>query len=107
MALGECAERWNVDRPADVMAIHHAYRNAGCDLVQTNTFGGTALSLKCHGLESRADELNREGARFAREAVGDGVFVLAPSGRLADFLHPLGMPVKPTFFLPSHSRRVP
>ena len=45
MHAGECPELWNVTRPDDVRAIHAAYVAAGCNLITTNTFGGTRTSL--------------------------------------------------------------
>ncbi|NLW97930.1 homocysteine S-methyltransferase family protein [Luteimonas wenzhouensis] len=54
-------------RPDVVAGIHAAYLDAGADLVETNTFNATALSQADYGLEHLAYELNREGARIARE----------------------------------------
>jgi methionine synthase I (cobalamin-dependent) len=42
----ECPESWNLERPADVRAIHAAYAEAGAEVVQTNTFGATGPRLK-------------------------------------------------------------
>jgi len=90
LKAGECGELWNVDRPADIQAIHQAYRDAGCDLITTNTFGGSAACLKKAGLADRAAELNLAGARLARAAAGDHAYVLGDIGPFGDFLEPLG-----------------
>ncbi|WP_147652338.1 homocysteine S-methyltransferase family protein [Vulcaniibacterium gelatinicum] len=55
-------------RPDVIRAIHAAYLDAGADLVETNTFNSTAISLADYRLEHLARELNREGARLARAA---------------------------------------
>lgn len=51
--------------------MHQRYLAAGADLLTTNTFGGTPLALAAHGLGERTAELNRAGARLAREVAGD------------------------------------
>lgn len=64
---GGSSELWNLERPDDVRAIHAGYLAAGCDVIQTNTFGGSAPALARHGLENKIDEVNRTGARLARD----------------------------------------
>ncbi|MCC5808128.1 MAG: homocysteine S-methyltransferase family protein [Opitutales bacterium] len=87
---GECATLWNVDRPADVRAIHDAYLAAGCELITTNTFGGSSIALDRHGLAARSAELNEAAAKIAREAAGDRAWVLGDVGPFGDFLEPFG-----------------
>ncbi len=89
LAAGESAERWNLDRPQDVAAIHRAYRQAGCDLLTTNTFQGTATALTMHGLSDRLVELNSAAARLA-SSVADGAWVLGDVGPFGGFLEPVG-----------------
>jgi len=90
LASGACGMTWNLDRPGDVGGIHQAYRNAGCDLITTNSFGGSRFALKLHGLENRVAELNRAAARVARAAAGDNGWVLGDVGPFGDFLEPVG-----------------
>lgn len=56
----------NLTRPDIVRAIHRDYLDAGADIVETNTFNSTSISLADYGMEDLAYELNREGARLAR-----------------------------------------
>src|ERR671916_2827428 len=55
-------------QPDAVRDIHLAYFRAGADIVETNTFSGTSIAQADYGLEAIVYELNREGARLAREA---------------------------------------
>jgi 5-methyltetrahydrofolate--homocysteine methyltransferase len=54
-------------RPDVIAAVHTAYLEAGADLVETNTFNATSVSQADYHLEHLVYELNREGARLARE----------------------------------------
>ncbi|MCL2639685.1 MAG: homocysteine S-methyltransferase family protein [Phycisphaerales bacterium] len=87
---GECGELWNLERVAEVQAIHAAYVAAGCDLITTNTFGATRTSLARHGLDQRVREINRAGALAARAAAGEKAWVLGDVGPFGDFLEPSG-----------------
>ncbi len=64
-----------LERPALVRDIHAAYVAAGAQLLETNTFGANRARLLGHGQEDRVREINAAGARLAREAAGDEVFV--------------------------------
>ena len=55
-------------RPEIVSEIHTQYLEAGADLIETNTFNSTTISLADYGLEHLARELNETGARLARAA---------------------------------------
>src|SRR5437764_12478337 len=55
-------------QPDAVRDIHLAYYQAGADIVSTNTFSSTAIAQADYGLEEIVRELNRDGARLAKEA---------------------------------------
>ena len=55
-------------RPDLISSIHHAYLDAGADIIETNTFGSTAIAQADFGLEALVYEMNVEAARLAREA---------------------------------------
>jgi 5-methyltetrahydrofolate--homocysteine methyltransferase len=63
-----CSEWLNVAAPEIIQAIHEQYFEAGADVVETNTFGGTELVMSEYGLEDRTYELNLLGAQIARKA---------------------------------------
>ena len=66
--LEGCNENLCATRPDVVAAVHERYLAAGCDIVETNTFGSTPLVLAEYDLADRAFELNERAARIAREA---------------------------------------
>ncbi|HWJ55443.1 MAG TPA: methionine synthase, partial [Vicinamibacterales bacterium] len=55
-------------QPAIVAGIHDAYLAAGADLIETNTFGATAVAQGDYGLEAHVYEMNVEGVRIAKRA---------------------------------------
>src|SRR5215216_167760 len=66
--LEGCNENLVITRPDVVLDIHRGYLEAGADIVETNTFGGTAIVLAEYGLEGHVHELNETAARLARQA---------------------------------------
>ena len=56
----------SLTRPDIIGGIHRQYLQAGADLVETNTFNSTSISLADYRLQHLVRELNREGARLAR-----------------------------------------
>ena len=58
-------------QPQIIADIHRQYLDAGADIVETNTFNSTAISLADYGMESLAGELSREGARLARRVADE------------------------------------
>lgn len=90
LTSGECGMLWNLNRPADVGGVHLAYRNAGCDLITTNSFGGSRFVLERHGLANRVAELNHAAAKVARAVAGENGWVLGDVGPFGDFLEPVG-----------------
>jgi 5-methyltetrahydrofolate--homocysteine methyltransferase len=55
-------------RPDVIKSIHCEYLAAGADIIETNTFGANATTLKAYGMEALNYELNKAGAALAREA---------------------------------------
>src|ERR687884_850624 len=66
--LEGCNEYLVVTRPDVVLDIHRGYLEAGADIVETNTFGGTPIVLAEYGLEEQTYRLNETAARLARQA---------------------------------------
>ncbi|MCU0985155.1 MAG: homocysteine S-methyltransferase family protein, partial [Acetobacteraceae bacterium] len=68
MGKENCTEVLLISRPDIVREIHHGYFAAGADMVETNTFGASPITLAEFGLEGEAFALNRRAAELAREA---------------------------------------
>ena len=68
----------SLTRPGIIRGIHRQYLEAGADLVETNTFNSTSISLADYRLQHLVRELNREGARLAR-AECDAIEAADPS----------------------------
>ncbi len=63
-----CTDVLCLSRPDLVREIHQGYYAAGADMVLTNTFGGSPITLEEFSLGSRAFELNKVAVELAREA---------------------------------------
>ncbi len=69
--LAGCNDLLCLTRPDDVRRIHAEYLAAGADLLTTNTFNATPVSLQDYGLEGQVEEINEAAARLARQAADD------------------------------------
>ncbi|MBD5225914.1 MAG: methionine synthase [Bacteroidales bacterium] len=70
--LSGCNDLLCITRPEAIRHIHATYLKAGADIISTNTFNANAVSMADYGLDNIPGlirEINREGARIAREAV--------------------------------------
>ncbi len=93
LANGACPELWNDTHADTVRRIHKGYFDAGSQIVETNTFGGTRLKLNEYRIGDRTRELNERGARLARSVSPADGFVagsIGPTSRLPAEYEPLG-----------------
>ena len=67
----------SLTQPQIIEAIHREYLEAGADIIETNTFNSTTISLADYRLQELAYELNVAGARNAR-AAADAVMAAHP-----------------------------
>jgi len=87
---GDCPEAVALERPALLTEIAGSYLEAGADLVETNTFGGSPAKLAHYDLDGRCEEINRAAVNAVREAVGDSAYVAASVGPSGQILKPYG-----------------
>ncbi|MGH9082679.1 MAG: methionine synthase, partial [Acidimicrobiales bacterium] len=64
--LEGCNEVLVLSRPDAVERLHRSFLEVGVDVVQTNTFGASPVTLAEYGLADRAHEINDAAARLAR-----------------------------------------
>lgn len=55
-------------QPQIIQGIHEAYLDAGADIIETNSFNGTRVSMSDYHMEDLVPEINREAARLAKVA---------------------------------------
>jgi 5-methyltetrahydrofolate--homocysteine methyltransferase len=81
-------DRWNLDRPGEVLAAHRAFVEAGSEVIHANTFGGNRIRLARAGLADRLVEVNTAAVRLARDS--GARFVLGDIGPTGEYLPPVG-----------------
>ena len=90
LAPGQCPEKTNLDRPYILEDIARLYLDAGADLIQTNTFGGSPLKLAHYGLDKQTEEINTRAVKAVRKVVADKAYVAASVGPCGKLLQPYG-----------------
>lgn len=93
LSSGDAPERWNLDHPDRVVAVHRGYLESGSELILTNTFGANAFRLRLHSLHDRVGEINRVAAGLARAAIAETdrpVAVAGSMGPTGELLVPMG-----------------
>jgi homocysteine S-methyltransferase len=87
----QCFDALNLTQRELVLNVHLDYLRAGAEMIETNTFGANPLKLAAHGLADRVRDVNRQGAKIAKEArdvFGQAVLIAGSVG-------PLGKPMAP------------
>jgi methionine synthase I (cobalamin-dependent)/5,10-methylenetetrahydrofolate reductase len=86
--INRCFDQLNLTDPTRVAAVHGDYVRAGADVIETNTFGANRVKLRAFGLADQTRDINRAGAKLARQAAGKAVYVAGAIG-------PLGLRIEP------------
>jgi homocysteine S-methyltransferase len=87
----------SVQSPELVVRTHREYREAGAEILETNTFSANPFRLKMAGSDADVRDLNVASVRLAREAA-DGAFVFGAIGPCGKPLMPLGAIEKGTAY---------
>ena len=65
--LEGCNENLVRSNPEAVKLVHRSYLEAGCDVIETNTFGATSIVLEEYKLQNDVYEINLKAAKLAKE----------------------------------------
>jgi homocysteine S-methyltransferase len=88
--LNRCFDELNLTQPDLVLEVHQAYVRAGAEVLETNTFGANRVKLSTFGLADRLRAINVQGARIARHAARDDLYVAGAIGPLGIRIEPWG-----------------
>jgi 5-methyltetrahydrofolate--homocysteine methyltransferase len=66
-----CPEYLLISKPAAVENVHAAFLEVGCDVIETDSFGGLPFVLGEYGIAEMAYELNLKAAQLARRVAAD------------------------------------
>ena len=88
--INRCYDELNVRDAQLIEDIHRAYRNAGAEILETNTFGANRVKLRAFGLEDQVRDINARGAEIARRVAADGAWVAGAMGPLGIRIEPYG-----------------
>lgn len=88
--INACYDNVNLSNPKMVQEIHESYISNGSDVISTNTFGANPFKLKEYRCSKQIYEINFEGAKIARKAAGDNIFVAGSIGPLGIKIEPYG-----------------
>ena len=82
---GECPDSWNLNHPELVEEVAGQYVEAGSQIILTNTFGGSRLSLGRFKMGEKAVAINTAGVEISKRAAGSRAYVFAsigPTGKM-------------------------
>src|SRR6202047_919150 len=91
VVINRCYDELNLSQPDLIRGIHHDYLQSGAEIIETNTFGANSFRLARHSISDKVSDINRAGARLAREAAKSfDVWVAGSVGPLGTRIEPLG-----------------
>lgn len=88
--VSECPELFNVENPELIQSIHRQYREAGANVLITDSLGSNPVKLGRLNLSGRSAELTRAAVQNARAIARDQAYVALDVGPTGEFLAPLG-----------------
>ncbi len=91
VSFNKCFDELNLTKPSLVADIHHAYIEAGSQIILTNTFGANRYKLGRHGMLDQLEAVNTAGVDLARRVVLASFKEVLIAGDVG----PLGIPLAP------------
>jgi methionine synthase I (cobalamin-dependent)/5,10-methylenetetrahydrofolate reductase len=86
--VNTCFDELNLTRPALIKEIHEQYISAGCDFIETNTFGANQLKLAKFGLGDKVEQINAAAVKIAKQTASESDKIL-----VAGSIGPLGIDI--------------
>jgi methionine synthase I (cobalamin-dependent)/5,10-methylenetetrahydrofolate reductase len=93
--INRCYDALNLESPGLIEGIHLEYLEAGCEMIETNTFGANRFRLKAHGLEDQVEAINKAGVEIARRALNQFHQKNSRSAWIIGSMGPLGVNSEP------------
>ncbi len=87
---GKCPEIINLSRPDILEEVANLYLEAGAEIIQTNTFGGSPLKLSDYSLDEKTEEINMAAIQAVKKVVEGKAYVSASCGPCGKMLKPYG-----------------
>src|SRR4030095_4763856 len=66
-----CSENLLYTRPDAIEKVHTSFLDVGCDVIETNSFGGSEVVLSEFGIADKAYDVNLKAAQLAKRIAGD------------------------------------
>ena len=103
--MDQCPEKINLDNPRILEEIAQLYFDAGADIIQTNSFGGSPLKLAFYSLEDKTEEINKTAIQSVRKVIGKRAYLSFSCGPTGRILKPYG-DTDPQEILDSFKRQI-
>lgn len=86
LSRGESPDSWNLTHPELVAEVADAYVNTGSQIILTNTFQASRITLERYGLGDKTREINMRGVEISKSAAGHRAMVFASIGSCGKML---------------------
>jgi len=90
IAIGDCFEAFNIERPEVLAEIASLYLDAGAEIMTSNTFGGSPLKLRAYSLEGETERINGAAIELLHERAGGRAYIAGDVGPTGALLKPYG-----------------
>lgn len=70
-AFENCSENLLYTRPDAIESVHKAFLDVGCDVIETNSFGGSEVVLSEFGIAEKTYDVNKRAAELAKRIASD------------------------------------
>ncbi|MFC2103328.1 homocysteine S-methyltransferase family protein [Bacteroidota bacterium] len=102
---GDCPELLNLTKPKVLEEIAKLFFEAGANIIQTNTFGGSPLKLSDYDLEDKCKEINIGAVECVRKVIGENAYISGSCGPSGKLLKPYG-DTEPELLLKGFERQI-